>query len=75
MPNNLTNEFLLETLKAIASKLADNASDVVDLKAAMRGMKGHMAVFMLSEVAQDGAMASIQAKIKRIARRLEIAES
>jgi hypothetical protein len=74
MPDNVTNELLLETLKAIQAKLSDMASDVVDLKADMRGLKGHMAAFMQSEVAQDGAIASIQAKIDRIERRLEIAE-
>lgn len=46
MADNVTNELLLETLKAIQSKLADIASDIVDLKADMRGMKGHMAAFM-----------------------------
>ncbi|WP_457798674.1 hypothetical protein [Methylocystis sp. S23] len=60
MADNVTNELLLETLKAIPSKLADIASDIVDLKADMRGMKGHMAAFMQSEVAQDGSIASIQ---------------
>ena len=74
MPDNVTNELLLETLEAIQAKLSDMASDVVDLKADMRGLKGHMAAFMQSEVAQDGAIASIQAKIDRIERRLEIAE-
>jgi hypothetical protein len=74
MPDNVTNELLLETLKAIQAKLADIASDVVDFKADMRGLKGHMAAFMQSEVAQDGAIASIQAKIDRIERRLETAE-
>ena len=74
MPDNVTNELLLETLKAIQSKLSDIANDVVDLKADMRGIKGHMAAFMQSEVAQDGAIASIQSKIDRIERRLEISE-
>ncbi len=74
MSDNVTNELLLETLRAIQSKLSDIASDIVDLKADMRGMKGHMAAFMQSEVAQDGAIASIQAKIERIERRLEISE-
>lgn len=75
MADNVTNELLLETLKASQSKLVDMASDLIDLKADMRGLKGHMAAFMQSEVAQDGAVASIQAKIDRIERRLEISES
>lgn len=74
MADNVTNELLLETLKTIQAKLSDIANDVVDLKADMRGMKGHMAAFLQSEVAQDGAIASIQGKIDRIERRLEISE-
>ena len=63
MADNVTNELLLETLKAMQAKLSDIANDLSDLNADMRGLKGHMAAFMQSEVAQDGAIASIQAKI------------
>jgi hypothetical protein len=65
MADHVTNELLLETLKAIPAKLSDMAGDLHDLKADMRGLKGHMAAFMQSEVAQDGPIASIQAKIVR----------
>ena len=74
MTNNVTNELLLEALKAIQAKLSDMASDLLDLKADMRGLKGHMAGFMHSEVAQDGAIASIQLKIERIEKRLDIVD-
>jgi len=74
MADNVTNELLLETLKAMQAKLSDIANDLSDLKADMRGLKGHMAAFMQTEVAQDGAIASIQAKIDRIERRLELSE-
>ena len=73
MADNVTNE-LLGTLKAIQGKLVDIASDIVDLKADMRGLKGHMAAFMQSEVAQDGAIASIQLKIGRIEQRLNLVD-
>ena len=43
MTENVTNELLLETLKAIQAKVAD---DIADLKTDMRGVKGHMAAFM-----------------------------
>lgn len=74
MADNVTNELLLETLKAIQSKLFQMADDLTDLKTDMRGMKGHMAAFMQSEVAQDGALASIQSRLDRIERRLELRE-
>lgn len=74
MTENVTNELLLETLKAIQSKLTKVADDVTDLKTDMRGVKGHMAAFMQSEVAQDGTLASIQSRLERIERRLELHE-
>lgn len=75
MAENVTNELLLETLKAMQAKLAAIASDTQDVKADMRGLKGHMAAFMQSEVAQDNALASIQARIDRIERRLDLSET
>lgn len=74
MAENVTNELLLETLKAIQTKIANVADDITDLKTEMRGIKGHMAAFMQSEVAQDGSLASIQARLDRIERRLELHE-
>ena len=74
MTDNVTNELMFETMKAIQSKLSDMASDIQDIKADIRGIKGHMAAFMQSEVGQDGSIASIQLKIDRIQRRLEIAD-
>lgn len=74
MADNVTNELLLETLKAIQAKINDMANDLSDVKADMRGLKGHMAAFMQSEVAQDGAVAAIQTKIDRIERRLDLNE-
>lgn len=72
MSDNVTNELLFETLKAIQAKLSQMADDMVDLKSDMRGVKGHMAAFMQSELAQDGALASIQARLGRIGCRLEL---
>jgi hypothetical protein len=74
MADDVTNELLLETLKAMQAKLSGLASDLVDLKADMRGIKGRRAAFMPSEAAQDGAMASIDAGIERIERRLGVSE-
>ena len=74
MAENVTNELILEHLKAIQAKLADVASEVHDLKADVRGVKGHMASFMQSEVSQDGAIATLQERLDRIERRLEISQ-
>ena len=74
MTDNVTNELLLETLKAIQAKLSKMANDLTDIKTDMRGTKGHMAAFMQSEVAQDGTLAAIQSRLDRIERRLELQE-
>jgi signal transduction histidine kinase len=71
---NVTNELILEHLKAIQAKLADIASEVHDLKTDVRGVKGHMASFMQSEVSQDAAIATLQERLERIERRLEISQ-
>ena len=74
MADTVTNELLRERLKAMQANLSDIANDLSDFKANMRGLKGHMAPFMRTGVARGGPIASIQAKIDRIERRLELAE-
>lgn len=74
MADNVTNDLLLETLKAIQAKLTDISGDIIDLKSDMRGLKGHKAAFMQSEVAQDGAIASINLKIERIEKRPDLVD-
>ena len=72
MSDNVTHRLLLEPLEAIQSKLSSMANDVNDLKADMRGLKSHLAGFMQSEVAQDSAIATMQTRLERIERRLEL---
>ena len=72
MADKVTNELLLEHLKAIQAKLGLLASDLADAKSDLRGIKSHLAGFMESEVAQDGALAALQARLDRVERRLEI---
>ena len=72
MSDNVTNRLLLEPLEAIQSKLSSMANDVNDLKSDMRGLESHMAGFMQSEGAQDSAIATMQTRLERIERRLEL---
>ena len=72
MSDTVTNQLLLEHLKAIQSKLSTMANDINDLKSDVRGFKSHMAGFMQSEVAQDSAIAAMQVRLERIERRLEL---
>lgn len=73
MSDNVTNELLLETLKAIRADIAGLRDELLDAKADIRGVKAHMAAFMQSEVSRDGALASVQQRLDRIERRLELA--
>ena len=72
MSAKVTNQLLLEHLEAIQSTLGSMANDVSDLKSDMRGLKSHMTGFMQSEVAQDSAIATMQTRLERIERRLEL---
>lgn len=56
----------------IQSKLSSMANDIDDLKSDMRGLESHMAGFMRSEVAQDSAIATMQTRLERIERRLDL---
>ena len=72
MSDKVTHQLLLEHLEAIQSKLSTMANDIGDLKSDMRGLKSHMAGFMQSEVARDSAIATMQTRLERIERRLEL---
>jgi len=72
MAENVTNELILENLKAIQGKLTIIAGDITDLKADMLTVKGHMAAFMQAEIHQDSAAASLTARVERLERRLDL---
>ena len=74
MADNVTNELLLEHMKEMQARLAALQSDVTDMKADIRGIKGHMISFMETELAQDGALASLATRVERIERRLSLSE-
>lgn len=72
MNKTVTNQLLLEHLKAIRGELSALRGDVADLKADSHGLKSHMAGFMQGEVAQDSSIASIRERLERVERRLDI---
>jgi transcriptional regulator GlxA family with amidase domain len=74
MADNVTNELLLEHMKEMQARLSALQSDVTDMKADIRGIKGHMISFMETELAQDGALASLATRVERIERRLSLSE-
>ncbi len=74
MADNVTNELLLEHMKAMHGRLEQIASDIGDLKIDMRGIKTHMGAFLTSEAAQDGAIAGLSLRLERIEKRLGLAD-
>ena len=75
MAKNVTNELLLENLKSIQSQLSDVKKSITDLATDIRGVKGHQAAFMSSELAQDGMLAEIRSRLDRVEKRLELKEA
>ena len=74
-PNNVTNELLLEHLKAIQAKLQDQGDRLSRIEAELRAVKAHMAALVQSDLNRDADYASLVLRIERIERRLEISDS
>lgn len=74
MADNVTNELILEHLKRIQATLGRMDERLGSLESDSRTIKGHLANFMQSEVRQDGDIASLQARLDRIERRLDLTD-
>ena len=74
MAETVTNELLLEHLKSIQASLAEHDRRFSAIESDLRAIKGHMASFLQSEIAQDIIHAELRTRIERIERRLDIAE-
>lgn len=74
MADNVTNELLLEHLKAIQSKLAQHDERFTAIEGDLRSVKGHLASFMQAEIAQDTTMAELRTRMDRIERRLDLSD-
>ena len=59
MTDNVTNQLLLERLKAIQAKLAAMDGRMNELQADVRGIKSRMAGFMHPEVSHDSTIAAL----------------
>ena len=65
MTDNVTNQLLLEHLKAIQANQAKMDDRISELQADVRGIKSHMAGFMHAEVAHDTTIAAMQDRLDR----------
>ena len=65
---------LYEVLKSIQGDVRDVKTDMAAIKLDLRSVKGHMASYMVNEIAQDTTIAKLVERIERIERRLDLAE-
>jgi regulator of replication initiation timing len=61
-----------ERLKRVQAQMSRFEDKLNEVAADMRGIKQHMAAFMTSEANQDAAIASLQVRLDRIERRLDL---
>ena len=72
--NNVTNDLLLEHLKAIQGKLLDHDGRFGVLENELRAIKSHIAGLMRSDLNRDTENAALLARIERIETRLELVD-
>ena len=71
-PDNVTNEILLEHLKAIQGKLQGQGERLSRIEAELRTTKAHVAALVQADLNRDTDYASLLLRIERIERRLEL---
>ncbi|MEM6491802.1 MAG: hypothetical protein AAF684_07890 [Pseudomonadota bacterium] len=78
----VTNELMFEMLKTIQATLAEHGRKLDEMRSSLTGIQTHLHAhqtqiggLMLHDSVQDGAVASIRARLDRIERRLEINEA
>lgn len=74
MADNVTNELIYETLKAMQGQLARIAEDMRDMKSDARAHRSITTGLMETTNVQGGQVGSIQERLDRIERRLELTE-
>ena len=72
MSDNVTNELLLETLKAIRAEVAQVRADLKENTAEVRAVKHHVQGLVLTDFNRDSEVASLKLRLERIERRLEL---
>ena len=75
MAENVTNELLLEHLKQIQAKLSDHDERFTRVENELRAIKAHVAGLVQSDLTRDTDQASIQYRLDRIERRLDLVDA
>jgi hypothetical protein len=69
---NVTNELLLEHLKQIQGKLADNDQHFARIENELRAVKTHLSALVQSDLNRDADVAALTVRVERIERRLDL---
>lgn len=75
MAENVTNELILEHLKAIQSKLIDHDNRFSSIENKLSAVKAHVAGLVQTDLTRDSDYATLALRIDRIERRLELSEN
>lgn len=75
MADNVTNELILEHLKQIQGKLSDHDGRFSRIESELRAIKAHVAGLVQSDLTRDADQASMQVRLDRIERRLDLSDA
>ena len=74
MAQNAPNELILEHLRQIQGKLANHDERFSRIENGLRAIKSHVAGLVQSDLTRDEVQASLQIRVERIERRLDLAD-
>ena len=74
MAEDVTNELILEHLKRIQGKLSEHDERFSRIENELRAIKAHVSGLVQSDLTRDTAQASLQIRLDRIERRLDLTD-
>ena len=74
MAESVANELILEHLNQVQGKLSDHDDRFSRLENELRAIKAHVAGLVQSDLTRDGVQASLQIRLDRIERRLDLTD-
>ena len=74
MSENVTNELILEHLKALRDDAKQARTERHEIRDEIRALKGHISALVQSDLNRDSQQGSVLHRLERVERRLDIAE-
>ncbi|QDA35762.1 hypothetical protein E4191_16485 (plasmid) [Paracoccus liaowanqingii] len=72
MADNVTNEMLLEQMQRMQANISSIRTRQDTIGEDLRSVKGHMGLFLQTEIRKDTTLADLEARIDRIERKLDL---